>query len=177
MLLSAVLAVGGLFLGWLIYGRKPLAKGQPDPLVKALGPVHTVLKNKYYFDELYQATVVRGSIGLANLFFKFDNKWVLDPIVNGVGRLGTALADGLFRFVDMPIIDGTVNLIGKAGAALSAAWDWIDLHIVDGFVNLTGRLTEMLGRVLRTIQTGRVQQYALIAATAVVVLLAVYLLR
>ena len=88
MLLSSLLAVGGLFLGWLVYGRKPLTAGQPDPLVKALGPVHTVLKNKYYFDELYHATVVRGSLALADIFFKFDNRWVIDPIVNLVGRIG-----------------------------------------------------------------------------------------
>ena len=177
MLLSAVLAVSGLFFGWLVYGRRPLAEGQPDPLIKALGPVHTVLKNKYYFDELYQATVVRGAIGLSNLFFKFDNKWVIDPIVNGVGRLGVALSEAFFRFVDMPIIDGTVNLVGRTGAALSAAWDWIDLHIVDGLVNLTGWVTERVGRAFRLIQTGRMQNYALVAAAALILLVAVYLLR
>jgi NADH-quinone oxidoreductase subunit L len=177
MLLSAALALGGLFLGWLIYGRKPLAKGQPDPLVKALGPVHTVLKNKYYFDELYQATVVRGALGLADLFFRFDNKWVLDPIVNGVGKLGVALANGFYRFVDVPIVDGTVNLVGRVGAWLSMAWDWIDFHIVDGFVNFTGAFTEAAGRTLRKMQTGRVQQYALLAAVGLVALVAVVLLR
>jgi NADH-quinone oxidoreductase subunit L len=177
MLLSTVLAVGGLFLGWLVYGRRPLAAGQPDPLTKALGPVHTVLKNKYYFDELYQATFVRGAIGLGHLLFRFDNQWVLDPIVNGVGRLGVVLANAFFRFVDMPLIDGAVNLAGRAGAALSAAWDWIDLHIVDGLVNLAGWLTERVGRALRLIQTGRVQQYALLAFAALVALVALYLFR
>ena len=177
MVLSSALAVGGLFLGWLVYGRKPLAKGQPDPLVKALGPVHTVLKNQYYFDELYQATIVRGALGLADLFFKFDNKWVLDPIVNGVGRLGVALSNGFYRFVDVPIVDGTVNLVGRLGAGLARAWDWFDSHIVDGFVNFTGRLTERVGRILRLVQTGRVQQYALVAAAGLILLLAVFLLR
>jgi NADH-quinone oxidoreductase subunit L len=177
MLLSALLAVGGLFLGWLVYGRKPLAKGQPDPLVKALGPVHTVLKNKYYFDELYQATVVRGALGLADLFFKFDNKWVLDPIVNGVGRLGVALSDAFYRLVDVPIVDGTVNLVGRAGAALSAAWDWIDFHIVDGLVNFAGWLTKQVGSILRRLQTGRVQQYGLVAAAGLLLVLALFLLR
>ena len=177
MLLSAFLALAGLFFGWLIYGRKPLQAGQPDPLVKALGPVHTVLRNKYYFDELYQATVVRGAIALADLFFKFDNKWVIDPLVNAVGRGGAALANGLFRFVDMPIIDGTVNFIGWGGAALSAAWGWVDLYIVDGLVNLSGRFTERVGQTVRLIQTGRVQNYALVAVAALILLVGVYLLR
>jgi NADH-quinone oxidoreductase subunit L len=177
MVLSALLAVGGLFLGWVIYGRKPLAKGQPDPLVKALGPVHTVLRNKYYFDELYQATIIRGSLGLANLFFSFDNKWVLDPIVNGVGKLGVALSNGFYRFVDVPIIDGTVNLVGRLGDLFSRAWDWFDTYVVDGFVNFTGWLTERAGRILRLAQTGRVQQYALVAVAGLIMILAVFLLR
>jgi NADH-quinone oxidoreductase subunit L len=114
---------------------------------------------------------------LADLFFKFDNKWVLDPIVNGVGRLGMLLSDGFYRLVDVPLVDGTVNLVGRAGAALSAAWDWIDLHVVDGFVNFTGRVTEQAGRLLRRLQTGRVQQYGLVAAAGIILLLAVFILR
>jgi NADH-quinone oxidoreductase subunit L len=205
MLLSALLAVGGLFLGWLVYGRKPLAAGQPDPLVKALGPVHTVLKNKYYFDELYHATFVRGAIALSDVFFKFDNRWVIDPIINRVGRasaalasalfrfvdvpiidgavnlagrVGAALSSALFRFVDIPIIDGTVNLVGRAGAALATAFfRLVDLPIIDGFVNLVGRVTAWAGRGLRQVQTGRVQNYLLVVFISVLMLLVVYLIR
>jgi NADH-quinone oxidoreductase subunit L len=202
MLLSSLLAVGGLFLGWLVYGRKPLAKGQPDPLVKALGPVHTVLKNKYYFDELYHATFVRGAIALANIFFFFDNRWVIDPFINGVGRAGAALASALFRFVDVPIIDGAVNLAGKVGVALSNLSNLLDVRFVDGAVNLVGRVgsvlsklyrlfdirvvngtVDLVGRVtkrggqeLRSIQTGRVQNYLVIALVTVLILLGLYLL-
>jgi NADH-quinone oxidoreductase subunit L len=202
MLLSALLAVGGLFLGWFVYGRKPLAKGQPDPLVKALGPVHTVLKNKYYFDELYHATFVRGSLALADVFFKFDNRWVIDPFINGVGRAGAALASALFRFVDIPIIDGAVNLAGKAGVALSnlsslldvrfvdgavnlvgrvgsilsELYRLFDIHVVNGTVDLVGRVTKRGGQELRSIQTGRVQNYLVIALVTVLILLALYLL-
>jgi NADH-quinone oxidoreductase subunit L len=205
MLLSALLAVGGLFLGWLVYGRKPLAKGQPDPLVKALGPVHTVLKNKYYFDEFYQATIIRFTLWLSRTFFYFDNRWVIDPIINRVGRasaalasalfrfvdvpiidgavnlagrVGAALSSALFRFIDIPIIDGTVNLVGRAGAALATAFfRLVDLPIIDGFVNLVGRVTAWAGRGLRQIQTGRAQNYLLVAFVSVLMLLAVYLVR
>jgi len=202
MLLSALLAVGGLFLGWLVYGRKPLTAGQPDPLVKVLGPVHTVLRNKYYFDELYHATFVRGAIALADVFFKFDNRWVIDPIVNGVGRASAALASALFRFVDIPIIDGAVNLAGKAGVALSnlsslldvrfvdgavnlvgrvgsilsELYRLFDIHVVNGTVDLVGRVTKRGGQELRSIQTGRVQNYLVIALVTVLVLLGLYLL-
>jgi NADH-quinone oxidoreductase subunit L len=197
--------LGGLFAGWLVYGRRSLTAGQPDPLVKALGPVHTVLKNGYYFDKLYRATVIRGAIALADVLFKFDNHWVIDPVINGVGRGSTALASALFRFVDIPIIDGAVNLAGRGGAALSSAlfrfvdipiidgavdlvgrggvvlatafFRLVDLPIIDGFVNLVGRVTAWAGRGLRQVQTGQVQNYLLVAFISVLMLLVVYLIR
>ncbi|MFB0546250.1 MAG: NADH-quinone oxidoreductase subunit L, partial [Anaerolineae bacterium] len=203
--LSSLLALGGLGLGWLVYGRKPLEHGQPDPLEKPLGPIYTVLKNKYYFDELYHATFVRGTIALADVFFKFDNRWVIDPIINGVGRVSAALASALFRFVDIPIIDGAVNLAGRVGAALSSAlfrivdipiidgavdlvgrggaalatafFRLVDLPIIDRFVNLVGQVTMWAGRGLRLIQTGRAQNYLLVAFISVLMLLVVYLIR
>jgi len=173
MLLSALLAVGGLFLGWLVYGRRPLAKGQPDPLVKVLGPVHTVLKNKYYFDELYHATFVRGAIALANIFFYFDNRWVIDPIVNLVGRIGRLLAEISAAF-DLRVIDRLVDLAGLAGAALSTLSGVFDLGVVDRIVDGLGQTADAGGRLLRRIQTGRAQNYLLVALVTVLMLLAVY---
>jgi NADH-quinone oxidoreductase subunit L len=174
MLLSALLAVGGLFLGWLVYGRKPLAAGQPDPLVKVLGPVHTVLKNKYYFDELYHATFVRGSLALADVFFKFDNRWVIDPIVNLAGRTGVALAK-LSDFLDSRFVDGTVHLVGRVVAVLCGWYRLFDIHVVNGAVDLVGRLTQIAGDKLRPIQTGRVQNYLVVALVTVLMLLGLYL--
>jgi NADH-quinone oxidoreductase subunit L len=173
MFLSSLLAVGGLFLGWLVYGRKPLAAGQPDPLIKVLGPVHTVLKNKYYFDELYQATFVRGTIALANVFFYFDNRWVIDPIVNLVGRIGRLIAEISAAF-DLRVIDRLVDLAGYAGAALSTLSGVFDLGIVDRIVDGVGQTARASGGLLRQIQTGRVQNYLLVALVTVLMLLAVY---
>jgi NADH:ubiquinone oxidoreductase subunit 5 (subunit L)/multisubunit Na+/H+ antiporter MnhA subunit len=40
---------------------------------------------------------------------------------------------------------------------------WIDKNIVDGLVNLTGIVTDMVGDGLKLIQTGRVQNYLILA--------------
>ena len=207
MLLSAVLAVGGLGLGWLVYGRKPLAHGEMDPLERAmqkvgLGWLYEAMRRKFYFDEIYHATFIRGAIKLADIFFYFDNRWVVDPIVNGVGRGSAALASALFRFVDMPIIDGAVNLAGRVGRLLSDIFGLFDLKVIDGLVDLAGRtgaslsafsgltddvvvdgavngigqVTGWVGaRVLRPIQTGKVQNYLLVALITVLALLGLYL--
>ena len=146
---SLFLAALGLFLGYLIYGRRPLRQGQVDPLQPVLGPVWTVLRNKYYVDEFYQATIIRFALWLSKVFYKFDDLWVLDPIVDGVGKLGRELAQVLRRAIDEPIVDGAVNGLGK--------------------------LADFGGRGLRLIQTGRVQEYLLFGVTVVLMLLGLYL--
>lgn len=181
MLLSSVLAVGGLGLGWLVYGRKPLAHGEMDPLERAmqkvgLGWLYEAMRRKFYFDELYHATIIRGVIKLADIFFYFDNRWVVDPIVNLAGRLGRLLSDILGIF-DLKVIDGLVDLAGRTGAGLSAVSGWIDNVVVDEIaVNGTGRVTGWVGaRVLRPIQTGKAQNYLLVALVTVLALLGLYL--
>jgi NADH-quinone oxidoreductase subunit L len=121
-----------------------------DPIEKPLGPIYTLLKNKYYFDELYHLIAVRPCIWLAKSCATFDGK-VIDAIVNAVGRFGRWLASWLKRAIDSPIIDGAVNGVGKA--------------------------TSGFGEFMRATQTGKVQNYLLVAAVTVVLLLALFLFR
>ncbi|MGD8793322.1 MAG: hypothetical protein PVF47_12300, partial [Anaerolineae bacterium] len=147
--ISTGVALVGWLIAWLIYGRQPLATGV-DPLRKPLGPVYTLLENKYYFDELYQAIIIRPAIWLAKQCATFD-RIVVDAIVNAAGAFGRWLSDWLRRAIDNPIVDGAVNGVGKV---VSAA-----------------------GEFMRATQTGRVQNYLLVAAVTVFLLVAVYIVR
>tara|TARA_R110000751_G_scaffold24143_12_gene66429 strand:- start:30731 stop:32860 length:2130 start_codon:yes stop_codon:yes gene_type:complete len=49
------------------------------------GPLHALFSNKWYFDELYNATLIKGSAVLGNLFWKADKK-----IIDGVGPDGVS---------------------------------------------------------------------------------------
>ncbi len=60
------------------------------------------------------------------------------------------------------------------GAIAGGAW-WFDRTIVDGSVNGLGALTTGVGRELRQIQTGRVQNYALGIAIGLIVMAGSYL--
>ena len=51
--ISTVLALVAILLSWFLYGRHPLADGQPDPLKKILGPIFTIFERKYWVDEAY----------------------------------------------------------------------------------------------------------------------------
>ncbi len=148
--ISIGVAVAGWAIAWVIYGRKPLTV-PVDPLQKPLGFVYTLLKNKYYFDEIYMKFIVRPTIRLAQVAFAFDDKFVIDPIVDSVGRFGRWLSDWLRRAIDSPLVDGAVNGVGRA--------------------------TGWMGEFMRATQTGKVQNYLLVAAVTVVLLLALFLIR
>jgi NADH-quinone oxidoreductase subunit L len=147
--ISLTVAGAGWLIAWLIYGRKPLMV-PVDPIKKPLGPVYTLLENKYYFDEIYQKLFVNPAISLARACAVFDGK-VIDAIVNAVGSLGRWLSSWLRRAIDNPIVDGAVNGVGT--------------------------VTTWCGEFMRATQTGNVQNYLLVAAVTVILLLALFLVR
>jgi NADH-quinone oxidoreductase subunit L len=154
---SLVVALGGLLLGWLVYrgyaGKGAPAEGSPlevpDPMARPLGKAYIVLQRKYYFDELYHAVFVKGTLRLSGWLFRVDDLWVIDPIVDGVGKLGRWLSEISRRF---------------------------DTAIVDGAVNGIAAITGWAGGVVRGIQTGKVQNYLLVGLVTVSVLLGAFLL-
>ncbi len=112
---------------------------------------YTLLANRYYLDHLYTGVIVgavKGSIARAAYW---TNQRVLDAIVNAVGIASQALGRFVYNVLDQKVVDGIVN-----GAGFGA---------------------DESGEALRTIQTGRVQQYAavLFGASAVIAVGLVFL--
>jgi NADH-quinone oxidoreductase subunit L len=144
---SILVALGGLFLGWLVYGRKPLAAGQPDPLAR-LGGLHTFLKNKWYFDEAYDVLFVRPSVWLGKAVYTWIDRWLIDGVLHAIARgaYRTALA---FRAFDRAVINGWVDAFAESIKAF--------------------------GRWFREVQTGWVQQYLYVVVIGALVLAALYL--
>ncbi len=141
LLVSIVVALGGLLLGFVVYGRG-LRVDQIDPLRRLLGPIWMLFHNKYYVDELYRYTIITWTLGLSKILYWFDDFWVIDPIVNGIGRVAVWFS-GLLAAFDRSVIDGTVT-----GA---------------------GSVADRLGRMVRSTQDGHVQVYLLVAVVTVTV--------
>lgn len=138
--LSVVLALAGWGVAWLLYGRKPLATGQSDPLVAALGPIHTLLKNKYYMDEFYGTIIVR-------------------PIV--------VVAAWVYTVLDRAAIDGFLHAVGRTTASIGKFNRVFDIYVINGAGDLTAEATKQLGQKSRLIQTGRIQDYMLFGLTSI----------
>ncbi len=100
--LGATIAVVGL-----VWAQRAYAAGTgfayDAKLQKALGGLYTLWGAKYYWDEFYDAVVVRPLIkGAENTLAPFDQRAV-DGAVNGLGRL-TQGASGLLRRIQTGVV-------------------------------------------------------------------------
>jgi len=67
-----------------------------DPLPAKLGGLATAMKNKFYFDELYEATFIRAHDFLAAVADWID-RWILEGAIIGAIRGGTDLSGRALR--------------------------------------------------------------------------------
>jgi len=132
MIVSTVVALSGIYLAYAMYYKKSIS---PEKLKAKFGFIYKVLYNKWYFDELYQATIINPLIKLSQFLFARLDVGVVDWLVNGVGNFTVFLSD---------------------------VKEWFDSHIVDGTVNGLASVTRGMGSGLRRIQTGQLQNYAFV---------------
>jgi len=95
MLISLAFGLGGIFLAWLMYVAKPALA---DSLASSFKLIYTTLYNKYWVDEIYDATVVNPIVGGSRwVLWKGADAGLIDGTVNGVGAVAQKVGDGLRR--------------------------------------------------------------------------------
>ena len=141
---SLVVAVCGIMLARKFYVTSPEVS---ERLAQQWSGAHRVLSNKYYVDELYDATAISGTFA--------------------AGR-------GLWA-VDRNVVDGAVN--GTGWVTIVSAWfsGLTDRTVVDGLVNLVGRICEEGSFWFRRMQTGLVQNYAMLMLFGIFAFVSIYL--
>ena len=91
MLVGIGVALAGIFLAFSLYKN-----GDKDPLPAKLGGLATAMKNKFYFDEIYEATFIRFHDFLAAVADWLD-RWILEGAIIGAIRGGTDLSGRALR--------------------------------------------------------------------------------
>ncbi|HJV55383.1 MAG TPA: NADH-quinone oxidoreductase subunit L [Methylomirabilota bacterium] len=94
LVLSALVAIAGVALAWMVYGRAPVRAAS---IGVARNPVHKLLIEKYYVDEIYDALFVRPIYHLSLWLARVFDPGLIDGIVNGVATLVVGWARGLRR--------------------------------------------------------------------------------
>ena len=95
MAVSIVIALAGIGTAWYFFLRNRRAA---DSMAERFGGVQTLLLNKYYVDEIYDATVVQPiRIVSEEALWKVVDAQLIDGAVNGVGEAVAASSDRLRR--------------------------------------------------------------------------------
>ena len=131
LLTSLIVALGGLGLGYLVYRKVNL----PAEDKFQIG----FLKNKYYFDEIYEAVFIKPVT------------WFAEKVV--------------YAWMDKGFIDGILHLFGPGTQGIgSSIRNYFDLPVVNRFFgDGSANATYWFGGKLRIVQTGRIQQYLMLA--------------
>ncbi|MGH7975506.1 MAG: NADH-quinone oxidoreductase subunit L, partial [Limisphaerales bacterium] len=93
MLIGIAVALTGIFLAFSLYKN-----ATSDPLPEKLGALATAMRNKFYFDEIYEATFVRAHDFTAAICDWID-RWLVEGFCIGLVRGGTDLTGRALRLV------------------------------------------------------------------------------
>jgi NADH-quinone oxidoreductase subunit L len=145
--LSVAVAIVGIAIARYFYHQRPSI---PDSIERSFKPIHTLLYNKWYVDEIYD--------------FLF---------VNGLGKGGGRVC-GAF---DRNVVDGGVNGAGWLTRFTSRVSIWWDTWIIDGAVRFGSFCVKMLSYPMCLLETGRVQAYAFFVVVGVLAFLGYYVAR
>jgi NADH-quinone oxidoreductase subunit L len=118
-----------------------------DPMSQRLGRVWGVLEHRYYIDDFYMAAIVRPVRDGLSGAVNWTNQHVLDAVVNGAAALARVCARGIM---------------------------WIDRNLIDGAVNALANITGESGGLLKYLQSGNVQWYAVGLFAGVIALAAIF---
>ena len=117
---SLLLAVGGLFIGWLVYSRGAVSHAS---IAQRYAAAHRVLVNKLYIDEMFQWVIDRVVLALGRFVAIFDR-----VVVNDTGVDGSAVTVWLSAMRLRLIQTGRMPNYGMAMAlgvfALALIW-WV----------------------------------------------------
>ncbi|NIA11220.1 MAG: NADH-quinone oxidoreductase subunit L [Nitrospiraceae bacterium] len=147
LVISLSIAIAGILVARsFYYGVHAFEK--PKRLTERYPLLYKLVLNKYYVDEIYQATVINGTVKLAHILWEFDAR-VIDGIVNGVRHVtvGTSFVSAIF-----------------------------DLKIIDGLVNLVATIYDRASHYFRRLQVGFAQGYAMVMVLGAAALLAIYII-
>jgi NADH-quinone oxidoreductase subunit L len=120
--LPFAMGFGGIALAYLFYLAKP---SLAESFAKAMNGVYTLVYNKYFVDEIYDATVVQPLVkGSRIVLWRGADAGLIDGIVNGVGHRSRGVGNilrlmqsGSIRVYAAWVVFGSVIVLIAIGLA------------------------------------------------------------
>jgi NADH-quinone oxidoreductase subunit L len=93
MAIASAVGLLGIGLAYLMYVAKPEL---PDSIASSLKGLYTLVYNKYFVDEIYDAAVVKPVVnGSRVVLWRGADAGLIDGIVNGIGAVARRVGGGL----------------------------------------------------------------------------------
>jgi NADH-quinone oxidoreductase subunit L len=144
----ALLSTAGALLGLAAGYVLYRERKAQDPLQAPLGPAWNLLQHRYYIDDFYM-------------------RWIVYPVRD---TWSTAV-----NWFNQVVIDGVVNGAAALTRAFAQVIAWFDRTAIDGAVNGAGEVAGRTGNVLKYLQSGNVQWYAVGLFVGVIALAVVFI--
>jgi len=146
MFLSVGVGAAGFAVAYMMYYTKTLSPEMFSEL--AHGTMYRVVYNKYYIDEIYNATIVNGTLLLTRICAAFD-RYIIDGIVDGSAAVTRFVSwvNGLF---DNYVIDGIVNRLADGTMGLGSRFRQFQTGSINGYlyVIVGGVVVVMVARLM-----------------------------
>ncbi len=115
-LAPSVVGLAGIALAYLLYMGMPTV---PAQLAQSFGVIYRLLLNKWYFDEIYAALLIRPITALARLLWQVGDATIIDGIPNGLASLTSSssgqvvkVQTGSIAHYAFAMLIGVVVLVG-----------------------------------------------------------------
>jgi NADH-quinone oxidoreductase subunit L len=186
IILAVPTALAGLLLG--IPPEGGLIHGWLEEVFHAAEEAHagvlpgSIAAGEHHGFELFGIggllLLIGAAVGVAGIWLA--HRWyVREPDAPGrfVERIPLGLGPGMYAAsVNKYYVDDIYQLVfARGGVLLSNLLWWFDAKVIDGAVNGAGWVAQRGGAVLRTVQTGRVENYGLGMAAGLVLVVVAYL--
>jgi NADH-quinone oxidoreductase subunit L len=113
---GGAISILGIALAYVLYVARP---AMPAVLIRRLRPLHALLVNKWYFDELIDVLVVRPALAIGRFADRTFERLVVDGLVSGTAETVRG-AGGIVRVAQSGFVRSYALLLiaGFAGLAL-----------------------------------------------------------
>ncbi|WP_395804930.1 NADH-quinone oxidoreductase subunit L [Daejeonella sp.] len=94
------------------------------------------------------------------IFYRFSKReWYLNELYSLAFIANVEKLSKTSYWFDQKVIDALVLKSASLVRLLSLISSWIDKNLIDGLVNATGSLAKLIGRLAKSTQSGKLQQY------------------
>jgi len=119
--------------------------------------------NKGYFDEIYDAYLIKPTIRLAHWLWRIIDIRVIDRFIHSIATYTVKIAGWLWRIFDLRIIDRFVYFIANSSVFFSRRlWRIVDIRWLEQKVGLMARQANTAGQLLQEVESHTIQHQILV---------------